>query len=50
MAALGVSHHVLQPAPAASLTSDTFGTGVGEIPGGVLPATAAYAQNRRSPR
>jgi phosphopantothenoylcysteine synthetase/decarboxylase len=29
-------HHVLEPGPAASLTSDTAGSAVGEIPGTVL--------------
>ena len=40
-------HHVLEPTPGASLTSDTIGTGIGEIPGGVLAGVAAHARFRR---
>lgn len=38
----GDGHHVLEPAPVASLASEVVGSGVGEIPGDVLPTVTIH--------
>jgi phosphopantothenoylcysteine synthetase/decarboxylase len=43
-------HHVIEPAPVASLTSEAIGTGVGEIPGDILPSVTIHHQTHRGAR
>lgn len=46
----GDGHHIIEPTPVASLASEVIGSGVGEIPGDVLPTVTIHHQTHAQPR